>query len=167
MLENANDRHRNIKLTSTIDNPTSFLDVQIKNIGANLITSVYHKEAAEPYVLPFQSDHPRHVFVNIIDCSFLRALRYSSTLEEFNHEHRAIKLMLLCNGFVFDSSISFFRIIEIHYFVFSSYSIRQVTLVRGLAQLFLVEGMLSDVTFLMRYCVYKFIFSLDKIFLHK
>ena len=44
---------------------------------------------------------------------------------------------------------------------------RQVALVRGLAQLFLVEEMLSDVTFLMRYYVYKFIFNIDKIFSHK
>jgi hypothetical protein len=65
-----------------------------------LITSVYHKEAAEPYVVPFRSDHPRHVFVNNIDCALLRAIRYSSTLQEFNQERRATKLMLLYNGFV-------------------------------------------------------------------
>ena len=100
MLHEANNRHPNIKLTSAISNPNSFLDVQIKNNGHHLITSVYHKEAAEPYVVPFQSDHPRHVFINIIECALLRALRYSSTLEEFNQERRTIKLMLLYNGFV-------------------------------------------------------------------
>ena len=100
ILEEANNRDSNIKLTSTIDNPNSFLDVKINNIANSLITSVHHKEAAEPYVVPFQSDHPRHVFVNIIECALLRALRYSSTIEEFNHERRAIKLMLLYNGFV-------------------------------------------------------------------
>ena len=66
MLKKTNQCHPDIKLTSTTDNPNSFLDVQIKNNGHNLITSVYHKEAAEPYVVPFKSDHPRHVFVNII-----------------------------------------------------------------------------------------------------
>ena len=100
MLAEANHRHPNIKLTSTIDNPTSFLDVYVKNMGHSLITSVHHKEAAEPYVVPFRSDHPRHFFVNIIECALLRALRYSSTLEEFNHERRRIKLLLLYNGFV-------------------------------------------------------------------
>ena len=95
MLKDANRIHLNIKIISKIENPTSFLDVKLTNIGTNLLTSVYHKEAAEPYVVPFQSDHARHVFVNIIECALLRALRYSSTLEEFNHERRAIKLMLL------------------------------------------------------------------------
>ena len=101
MLNTINNQHPNIKITSNISNPTSFLDVQVNNInGSQFITSVYHKEAAEPYVVPFQSDHPRHVFVNIIECALLSALRYSSTLEEFNHERRLIKMMLLFNGFI-------------------------------------------------------------------
>ena len=56
------------------------------DIDQNLITSVHHEEAAEPYVVPFRSDHPRHVFINIIGCALLCALRYSSTLEEFRYE---------------------------------------------------------------------------------
>ncbi len=60
--------------------------------------SAYHKEAAEPYVVPFESDHPQHVFTNIIDGALLRAIRYSSTLSAFNEEQRSIKLMLLYNG---------------------------------------------------------------------
>ena len=99
ILNEANNRHPNIKLTSTITNPTAFLDVNVKNIdGRALMTSVHHKEAAEPYVVPFRSDHPRHVFANIIECALLRALRYSSTLQQFNHERRLIKMMLLFNG---------------------------------------------------------------------
>jgi len=102
-LKNTTQHHPDIQLTTTIDHTNSFLDVHIKNIQHNLITSVYHKEAAEPYVVPFKSDHPRHVFVNIVECALLRAIRYSSTLEEFNHERRAIKLMLLYNGYILDS----------------------------------------------------------------
>ena len=98
MLEDANNLHSNIKLTYEVGNCVSFLDVEIKNQHGNLNTSVYHKEAAEPYVVPFSSDHPRHIFENIVRCALLRALRYSSTLKEFNHERRAIKLMLLYNG---------------------------------------------------------------------
>jgi hypothetical protein len=105
MLTNANHRHPNIKITSTIDNPISFLDVHVKNIDHNLITYVHQKDAAEPDVVPFRSDQPRHVFVNIIECALLRAIRYSSTLDEFNHERRRIKLLLLYNGFVSTLSI--------------------------------------------------------------
>jgi len=62
---------------------------------------VHRKEAAEPYVLPFKSDHPRHVFTNIIDAALMRAMLYSSTLSEFNEEPHTIKLMFLYNALVF------------------------------------------------------------------
>ena len=76
----------------------SFLDAFIENQNGALGTSVYHKEAAEPYVVPFKSDHPRHIFKNIIDGALTRAVRYSSTLTIFNQERRSLKLMLLYNG---------------------------------------------------------------------
>jgi len=56
---------------------------------------VYHKPAAEPYVTPYMSDHPRHVFENMTQTSVARAVRYSSTYEAFQNEQRSIRLMLL------------------------------------------------------------------------
>ena len=81
-----------------IGSDVSFLDVHIENKDGTLTTSVHHKEAAEPYVVPFTSDHPKHVFGNIINTALLRAVRYSSTLSVFEDEQRFIKLMLLYNG---------------------------------------------------------------------
>jgi hypothetical protein len=98
MLDEANQFHPNIKLVPQLGTSVSFLDVFIENKNGILATSVYHKEAAEPYIVPFKSDHPRHVFINIIDNALLRAIRYSSTLAKFNEERRSIKLMLLYNG---------------------------------------------------------------------
>jgi hypothetical protein len=98
MLETANKRHPNIKLIHEISSTISFLDVCIEKKRDQLITCVYHKPSAGPYVVPFKSDHPRHIFANIIQGALLRAVRYSSTLNGFNHERRAIQLMLLYNG---------------------------------------------------------------------
>ncbi len=100
MLNEANNFHPNIKLVRKIGTSVPFLDVFIENNNGKLTTSVYHKEAAEPYIVPFKSDHPRHVFRNIIETALLRAIRYSSTLTIFNQERRTIKLKLLYNGFV-------------------------------------------------------------------
>ncbi|CAF2217162.1 unnamed protein product, partial [Rotaria magnacalcarata] len=68
-----------------------FLDVVLTNNNGMLSTSVYHKPAAEPYVVPFISDHPRYTFVNVIQTSLTRALRNSSTFEIFNNERIYIK----------------------------------------------------------------------------
>ncbi|CAF4921684.1 unnamed protein product, partial [Rotaria sp. Silwood2] len=58
LLDNANTWHPNIKLDYKIDKSLPFLDVLLTNNNGILLTSVYHKPAAEPYVTPFLSDHP-------------------------------------------------------------------------------------------------------------
>lgn len=75
MLETANKRHPNIKLIYGINSIVYFLDVQIEKQHDSLITSVNQKSAAEPYVLPLKSDHPRHIFTNIIHGALLRAIQ--------------------------------------------------------------------------------------------
>ncbi|CAF1369208.1 unnamed protein product [Adineta steineri] len=99
LLDQANQWHPNIKLDYKISHSLPFLDVLLTNDYGILTTSVYHKPAAEPYVVPFTSDHPRHVFTNIIQTSLARAVRYSSTFKAFHYERRYIKLMLLYNGY--------------------------------------------------------------------
>jgi response regulator of citrate/malate metabolism len=58
MLDEANQFHSNIKLLRQLGTSVSFLDVYIENKNGILATSVFHKEAAELDILPFNSDHP-------------------------------------------------------------------------------------------------------------
>lgn len=97
-LDVANTWNPNIKFDYKIGKCLPFLDVLLANNNGILSTSVYHKPSAQPYVTPFISDHPRHVFVNIITTALARAVRYSSTFQAFNYERRSIKLTLLYNG---------------------------------------------------------------------
>ncbi|CAF4964931.1 unnamed protein product [Rotaria sp. Silwood1] len=99
LLDEANTWHPNIKLEYKISTSLPFLDVLLTNNAGILSTSLYHKPAAEPYVVPYISDHPRHTFVNVIQTSLVRAIRYSSTFEIFNNEQCRIKLTLLLNGY--------------------------------------------------------------------
>ncbi|CAF3398596.1 unnamed protein product, partial [Rotaria socialis] len=89
----------NIKLEYKISKSLPFLDILLTNINGTLSTSVYHKPAAEPYVVPFISDHPRHVFDNIVQTSLRRTIKYSSTFQLFNDERRYIKSTFLYNGY--------------------------------------------------------------------
>ncbi|CAF1527436.1 unnamed protein product [Adineta steineri] len=98
-LNEANTWHPNIKLDYKIGQSLPFLDILLTNNNGTISTSVYHKPAAEPYVVPFISDHPRHIFINIIQTRLANALKCSSTFEIFNYERRHIKLMLLYNGY--------------------------------------------------------------------
>ena len=98
LLKEANDLHPNIKLTANISKSVPFLDVLLTNNNGTLSTSVYHKPSAEPTVVPYSSDHPRHVFKNIAQSALRRAVRYSSTFQAFNIERRLVRLKLLYNG---------------------------------------------------------------------
>ncbi len=72
MLDEANQFHANIKLVHQLGTSISFLDVYIESKNGILATSVFHKEAAEPYIVPFKSDHHRHIFKNVIDSALLK-----------------------------------------------------------------------------------------------
>ncbi|CAF1506248.1 unnamed protein product, partial [Rotaria sordida] len=99
LLKDANGWHSNIKLQANIGKSVTFLDVLVNNDQGVLHTSVYHKPSAEPYVVPFDSDHPRYTFANVVQTALVRAIRYSSTFKAFNIERRTIELLLLYNGY--------------------------------------------------------------------
>ncbi|CAF1246362.1 unnamed protein product [Adineta ricciae] len=98
LLQDVHAWLRNIKLKYHIGSSLPFLDVLLTNQKGVLHTAVYHKPSAEPFVVPFLSNHPRHVFPNIIQTAPVRAIRYSSTFDTFIKEQIAIELMLLYNG---------------------------------------------------------------------
>jgi hypothetical protein len=76
-----------------------FLDVLVEINNGELRTSVFHKPAAEPYILPYLSDHPRHIHRSTIKGRLLRAARISSHVEEFDKERLNIEFTLLLNGY--------------------------------------------------------------------
>ncbi|CAF3816221.1 unnamed protein product [Rotaria sp. Silwood1] len=91
-LENANRKEPNIRISYSIHSRVDFLDVTISNDDGQLKTSIFQKPAAEPYVLPYTSDHPRHVYHNIPYSALLRAVRICSDVEDFDMEHVRIDL---------------------------------------------------------------------------
>jgi hypothetical protein len=56
-LEKAKRKDVNIQIDSTITTTVNYLDVLITNGNGQLKTWVYHKPTAEPYYLPYRSDH--------------------------------------------------------------------------------------------------------------
>ena len=60
-LEKAKAEDVNINISVSIDTSVYFLDITIANELGKLRTSIYHKPTTEPYILPYTSDHPRHI----------------------------------------------------------------------------------------------------------
>jgi len=98
-LKQANNKDINIKINYAVNTSVDFLDITIMNENSQLKTSIYHKPAAEPYILPYTSDHPHHTHRNIPYAALLRAARICSNVHDFNSERIRIDVSLLLNNY--------------------------------------------------------------------
>ncbi|CAF1405277.1 unnamed protein product [Rotaria sp. Silwood1] len=89
----------NVKISITISQSLEYLDVTIENNNGHLKISIYHKSASEPYILPYESDHPRHIHANIIYTALVQAARSCSNMEDFDMERLRTEMILLVKGY--------------------------------------------------------------------
>ncbi|CAF3432854.1 unnamed protein product [Rotaria socialis] len=98
-LKKMMNKDINIKINYEINTSVNFLDLTITNENGQLKTSIYHKPTTEPYILPFTSDHPRHIHRNIPYAALMRAARLCSNVNDFNSEQIRIDMSLLLNNY--------------------------------------------------------------------
>lgn len=99
ILSELNRKDPNIKITWEGGKTANYLDVTAIVEIPNFRTTVYRKLAAQPYVLPFHSSHPRHVTRNIPYAAVLRATRICSHPQDLRPELDKIRVMLLLNKY--------------------------------------------------------------------
>ena len=99
VLEAAQTKDVNIEIESNISNSVNYLDVTITNDNGQLRTKVYHKPTAEPYYLPYTSDHPHRYHRNIPYSALLRAARLCSGVDDFNQERHRLDVSLLLSDY--------------------------------------------------------------------
>jgi hypothetical protein len=99
LLDTANNKDQNIHITRSIGSVVEFLDVSVQNNQGQLKTTVFHKPATEPYIVPFLSDHPRRIHRNVIRGALFRAVRLCSDVQDFDRERLNTELTLLLNGY--------------------------------------------------------------------
>jgi hypothetical protein len=89
----------NIQLTFETGQSIDYLDIKISVEIPSFRTKVYRKLAAQPYILPFHSSHPLHIFKNIPFSAMLRATRICSHVEDLKEEIKKIRIILLLNKY--------------------------------------------------------------------
>lgn len=97
--EKAKHKDVNIDIDNQIRLSADFVDVQVDNDNGQLITKIFYKPSAEPYIVPYSSDHPRHVHRNVPYAALLRAARLCSSVHDFGMERIRIDLTLLLNDY--------------------------------------------------------------------
>ena len=98
-LQKAQNKDINIKIDYKLDLCVDYLDVAVKNENGHLRTSIFHKPSAEPYILPYTSDHPHHMHRNIPYEALMRAAGLCSNVHDFDMERIRIDLALLLNDY--------------------------------------------------------------------
>ncbi|CAF1927905.1 unnamed protein product [Rotaria magnacalcarata] len=113
-LEKAQQKDLNIKINPNIQESVQFLEITIKNDNGKLKTSIYHKPSADPYYLPYTSDHPHSIHRNTPYSALLRAARLCSNLNDFHLERLRIDVSLLLNSyppaFITNQFLRFFQV---------------------------------------------------------
>ncbi len=88
-----------IWITYSVKSAVGFLDMAIESKGGQLITSVFHKPVAEPYVLSYLSDHSRQYPSKYCLWRFTRANRFSSNVDDFHSGRLKFELTLIMEGY--------------------------------------------------------------------
>lgn len=98
-LVKATNKDMNIEIESVISTSVNYLDLTISNENGRLRTMIYHKPSAQPYYLPYTSDHPHHYHRNIPYSALTRAARLCSNVSDFNQESLRINVSLLLSEY--------------------------------------------------------------------
>ncbi|CAM4983924.1 unnamed protein product [Rotaria socialis] len=98
-LSELNKKDANLKITWEGGKKVDYLDVTTEIETPNFKTTVFRKLAAQPYVLPFHSSHPKHITRNIPHAAALRATRICSHRDDLRNELDRIRIMLLLNKY--------------------------------------------------------------------
>ncbi|CAF4948322.1 unnamed protein product [Rotaria sp. Silwood1] len=113
-LEKLQNEDLNIKINSTVNDTVNFLDITISNTNGQLKTFIYHKPSADPYYLPYTSDHPHRIHRNIPYTALIRAARLCTNLHDFHLERLRIEVSLLLNNyppkFILNQFLRFFQV---------------------------------------------------------
>ena len=76
---------------------------------------IYHNATAEPYYLPYTSDHPHRYHRNIPYSTLLRAARLCSNVDNFNRGRHRIDVALLLSDYPPKTiSNEFLRFFQVH-----------------------------------------------------
>ena len=95
----AQNKDVNIEIETNMSSSVNYLDVTITTENGQLRTKIYHKPTAEPYYLPYTSDHPHRYHRNIPYSALMRAARLCSHVEDFNQERLRIEMSLLLSDY--------------------------------------------------------------------
>jgi hypothetical protein len=112
LFDELDQKHPDMQITTTVGLSAHFLGAYIENKHGRLYTRVYHDPTAQPHVLPYVIGHPRLIYRKWFQWALIRAVRYCTSLVDFDEERLNIELTFLANGY----SLAFVKSMIKHFF---------------------------------------------------
>ncbi|CAF4561267.1 unnamed protein product [Rotaria sp. Silwood2] len=99
MIANQNsDIHLDVKMGSSV----RFLHAHIENQNGTLYSRVYHESTIQPYTLPYVIGHAKVVHSHWFRSALIRAVRYCTSVHDFNQERIYLEMTCLANGYTLE-----------------------------------------------------------------
>lgn len=103
MLEQALARVRqhvpSVKWDIKIGAQVDFLQAYLENRQGRLYTRVYHDPQIQKYTLPYVNRHAQIEHSHWLRSSLIQAVRYCTSVHDFNQERAYLQMTLLANGY--------------------------------------------------------------------
>ena len=93
------NENTNLKLDVKIGLSANFLNTHIENRNGVLYSRVYHDSNMQQYTLPYVIGHSKVVHNHWLRSALIRAVRYCTSVHDFNQERIHIETTCLANGY--------------------------------------------------------------------
>jgi hypothetical protein len=100
-----------------------FLEIHIENQNGRLYTNVYHDENTQKYTLPYVIGHTQVEHSHWLQSALIRAVRYCTSVHDFNRERIYLEITCLTNGYSLDFIEHRINHFYIHFFAKSLRSV--------------------------------------------
>ncbi len=92
-------KNPNVQFETTIGKKVQFLNAQIENQNAKFYSRVYHDPNVQKYTLPYVIGDSKLAHSHWLRSALIRAVRYCTSVHDFNQERLYLELTCLANGY--------------------------------------------------------------------
>ena len=99
LLQTLSSKYPNVKVQAKMGFKSQFLNAHIENQNGTLYSCVYHDPNSQKYTLPYVIGHPKVAHSHWFRSALIRAVRYCTSVFDFNQERIYLEITCLANGY--------------------------------------------------------------------
>jgi len=98
-LQTIGSQYSYLVLEAEFGSRVTFLNAYIENLNGTLYTRVYHDPNIQKYTLPYVIGNAKVVHSHWFRSALIQAVRYCTSVYDFNHERIYLEITCLANGY--------------------------------------------------------------------